>query len=817
MRSLPLRRRNARPALRLAGPWLPAAASLLALGLALAGCAGVQRPPAGYDRRVDPLDGIDPSRLAGRRIVIDPGHGGYFRGALGVRGLTEAEVNLGVSLELAKLLRERGAQVLLTRETDRDFLTPADSSLRSDLAERVRIGNAFQPELFVSVHHNADARGSHDVNEVQVYYQLGDEGPATEAAADIHRFLTRNLGIAPSRLIPGNFAVLRGSEAPALLTESSYITYPPTEMKLAREDSRRLEAEAIYLGIAAFFSRRAPVIEQFGADHPPFTTGGLLPSESVRLIGIIRGSFDQVSLRVDGEPVEPAVIREPGASLVTWAPASPLSPGTHEATLVVRLAGEGSSRRARTEFEIRAEPHSIAAEFPNMPDWDGRPLLAARLRVLSRGGVPVRDSLPVRVRVRGPVTPSDTVVTLRDGVAWAYFAPTARAAAAMRAVAEGDTAVALTASLGAWPGASAGTSPGVSRGAADRTPPSVTGRAAVRKGFSHRLPFFVTGMPEGGPLRDALGTLGPEPAIQWINRDGFTVESGRSGENPNLEVPSPMLHGYRLWAGEPGFPPRFIAIAGRALHGRRIVVDAAGGGDDAAGTSASGGRGAALNLEVARMLSSMLEAAGADVRMTRTSDAAVSELERVRISEAFRAERYVRIGHPASPPRLGHYFSSAAGRRWAERLAGLAVELGLPRPRVGDDAQYPIQQTSATALYAGLGRVDSTSAPFGGYDPARLRTEAYAIYLSLAREWVPDAAWPLDWLEVRDDAGRPRAGAVVRLGGALVLQTDPLGRIRFARTEPGPMLVQVEDSSPASSRVLLESDRGVVLTGPGVP
>ncbi|MEO5616719.1 MAG: N-acetylmuramoyl-L-alanine amidase [Candidatus Eisenbacteria bacterium] len=778
---------------------------------ALAGCAGGPRPRAGYERRVDPLDGADGARLTGRRIVIDPGHGGYFRGAMGVRGLTEAEVNLGVALELAKLLRERGAEVLLTRETNRDFLTPADSSLRSDLNERVRLGNAFRPELFVSIHHNADARGSHDVNEVQVYYQLGDEGPALEAAADIHRFLSRNLGIAPSRLIPGNFAVLRGSEAPALLTESSYITYPPTERKLAGEEARRLEAEAIYLGIAAFFARRAPVIEEFRAWTPGSHTAGdsVFATGFPELRARVRGAFDVIALSVDGKAVTPTR----WGNELAWSPAEPLAAGAHEAILSVRLAGEGSAQRGRVRFDVRAAAESLMIELPGQPFWDGNEPLGVRLRVLSREGVLVRDSLRLRVRHQGNshLAPPDTTVSMRDGVAWAYFRP----------------------------------SGGPSRDRQNREGRSITFRASLEGGgngdqpVEARMEFpydpdgvrirqasFALQMPDLGPLRDALGTREPNPALNWINRDGFVLferhggSTDRRGGESYLGPDIPSLRGYHRWVGRPErpeWPPRFVPIVGGALHGRRIVVDAAGGGDDAAGTSASGGRGAALNLEVARMLSSMLEAAGAEVRMTRTSDAAVSELERVRISEAFRTERYVRIGHPAAAPRLGHYFSSAAGRRWAENLAGFAVGLGLPRPSVGDDAQYPIQQTSATALYAALGRVDQAGAPFGGFDPARLRTEAYAIYLSLAREWAPNAGWPLDYLDVRDTAGRPLAGAVVRFGDALVLQTDPLGRIRFARTEPGSMLVKVENSPPDARRVLVDSDRGVVLTRPGLP
>src|SRR5204862_7823439 len=118
--------------------------AVAALAFALAGCAHApvrpappSRPPAGYDRLRDDLSAADTSGLPGKRIAIDPGHGGFFRGAVGVHGLTEAEVNLGVALDLKRLLTARGATVFLTRESDRDFLSPSDSSLRSDLAERM--------------------------------------------------------------------------------------------------------------------------------------------------------------------------------------------------------------------------------------------------------------------------------------------------------------------------------------------------------------------------------------------------------------------------------------------------------------------------------------------------------------------------------------------------------------------------------------------------------------------------------------------------------------------------------------------------------
>ena len=56
-------------------------------------------------------------------------------------------------------------------------------------------------------------------------------------------------------------------------------------------------------------------------------------------------------------------------------------------------------------------------------------------------------------------------------------------------------------------------------------------------------------------------------------------------------------------------------------------------------------------------------------------------------------------------------------------------------------------------------------------------------------------------------------GAAVTLGGALVLVTDASGRIRFARSEPGPIEVVVDDPRLRARATLPESRPGAVLTG----
>ena len=258
--------------------------------------AAPPRPKPGYDRLVDSLASADPRALRGRRIVLDPGHGGLFRGALGVHGLTEAEVNLGVALRLRELLAAAGAEVLTTRDRDRDFLTPTDSTLRSDLAERVRMANAFQPDLFVSIHHNADAGGRHDVNETQTYYRLGDEGPSLDAAQDVHRALVRNVGIETHKVVAGNYYVLRNSGSPAILTETSYLTDPDVEARPRQPEKLELEAQALYLGLARYFARPLPRILDLAALDVDSGRSDSVLAGRAALRARIDGEFDQVRL-----------------------------------------------------------------------------------------------------------------------------------------------------------------------------------------------------------------------------------------------------------------------------------------------------------------------------------------------------------------------------------------------------------------------------------------------------------------------------------------------------------------------------------------
>jgi N-acetylmuramoyl-L-alanine amidase len=741
------------------------------------------RPAPGYEARVDSLDSVDSSWLRGRRIALDPGHGGYFKGSMGVHGTTEAAVNLAVALELRSLLQAHGAEVFMTRDRDRDYLSPADSALRVDLAERVRLAEAFHPDFFLSIHHNADPGSAHDRNETQTYYKLGDEGPSLDAAQSLHRYLKRNLGIAGQHILPGNYFVLRNVSAPAVLTEASFLTNPDVEARLVLPEKQRLEAEALFLGLAHYFSRPRPDIVSFEALAPETGRADtLFTAQAPDLRARVRGVFDRWELRLDGS----ALSGERADSTLTWRP-RPLAPGRHVATLLARCPGIGAARTQALAFTIARPPERLTPEVLGSARLARGRLVPVKIGLADRFGFASLDSVRIRVRARtAGIAPAETVVTARDGVAWTYLRVSDR------------------------PQSPAARSIEVRLKSATGSPPAQMVSLAARE--PHRVEKewrgFVLGQ-DGQRFRDALGTTGLEPRVRWLNRDGFAwLRADSSGV-----ATWPWLAGYRHVGSDTAGPPRVIAIAGGALHGRRIALDPDGGADDPGTMGPSGTRAALYNLDVARALAAMLMAAGAEVALVRESDSPVSDVERVRVSEAFGADRYLRIGHRAEAPRIGYYFASPIGRRWAQRTRETLVSLGFDELPLGEDAQYPLQQTSCTALYIAAGRVDRAADEDRMNAPGVLRAEAYGLFLSLAREFAPEAKWPIDSLEVRDPSGRPLAGALVTLGDAFVLETDATGRIRFARTEPGALSARV--GSETRREVLLDSTRGAILTGPG--
>ena len=105
-------------------------------------------------------------------IVIDPGHGGRDPGAVRMHNgvqVRESDVVLDISLQLRNLLRQTGMDVRMTRTTD----------VYVSLAQRARVANNANADLFVSVHLNAFTNST--ANGTETFY-IGGHGRAAFSA-----------------------------------------------------------------------------------------------------------------------------------------------------------------------------------------------------------------------------------------------------------------------------------------------------------------------------------------------------------------------------------------------------------------------------------------------------------------------------------------------------------------------------------------------------------------------------------------------------------------------------------------------------------
>lgn len=106
--------------------------------------------------------------LLGKVIYLDAGHGGIDPGAF-YKDIYEEDINLSITLKLKEKLESSGATVLLTRDGDYD-LSNKNASLRkrSDLANRAKLINESNADMYLSIHLNSSTNTSW--KGAQVFY-----------------------------------------------------------------------------------------------------------------------------------------------------------------------------------------------------------------------------------------------------------------------------------------------------------------------------------------------------------------------------------------------------------------------------------------------------------------------------------------------------------------------------------------------------------------------------------------------------------------------------------------------------------------------
>ncbi len=234
----------------------------LALALVIAGCSTPTPQISGKDSRLlkyheqqqKPYQpstpsyepGYEPSSsVKGKRILIDPGHGGKDPGTLGIKmggsyGIQEKEVNLDVAKKVAAKLNQMGARVRLTRTGD-TFI---------ELDNRAAMVNRHNADILVSIH--ADYIGDSSISGPSCYIARNASPQSRTIAQAILREFEKN-GIQTRGLRKADYRVLVRHSKPSTLVEIGYMSNYREAKMLNTASYRSKIAEILAKGIANSF------------------------------------------------------------------------------------------------------------------------------------------------------------------------------------------------------------------------------------------------------------------------------------------------------------------------------------------------------------------------------------------------------------------------------------------------------------------------------------------------------------------------------------------------------------------------------------
>jgi len=260
-----------------------------------------QKPIAGLTKKIRPMTALEreaieeESRMLGRlraqngldyqvkRVVIDPGHGGFDSGAIGPSGLKEKDVTLALGLKLHEKFNAQGKiKSFLTRTGD--YYVP--------LSTRTVIANQHQADLFISIHINANkdrqAQGSETyfcsenassaeaeklaalensvlkydepfksepghINLEEILFKFEQKLYWSESGRFAEKFQERiknNLPLKSRGVYSANFYVLRRAKMPSILLETGFISNSNEEAMLKMPVFREKIVDAISKGLA---------------------------------------------------------------------------------------------------------------------------------------------------------------------------------------------------------------------------------------------------------------------------------------------------------------------------------------------------------------------------------------------------------------------------------------------------------------------------------------------------------------------------------------------------------------------------------------
>lgn len=188
-----------------------------------------------------------------KTIFLDAGHGGPDSGAL-YRNIYEKDINLSIVKKLEKKLKEKGAQVFLTRDGDYDLSVPYTvNRKRSDLSRRSNMINRSNCDLYISIHLNADTSTTY--HGAQVFYdsKIKQNKKISETIqADLKQYLYTTRDAKQKN----DMYLFHRLDKPGVLVEIGYITNPNDRYLLMQKEYQEKVANILTNSIIRYFYKK---------------------------------------------------------------------------------------------------------------------------------------------------------------------------------------------------------------------------------------------------------------------------------------------------------------------------------------------------------------------------------------------------------------------------------------------------------------------------------------------------------------------------------------------------------------------------------
>lgn len=184
--------------------------------------------------------------LSGKKILLDPGHGGKDPGCISYSGKFEKYVNLNVAKKLKEKLVSLGATVYMTRTGD----TYIHNIERGKMADKLGV------DILLSIHHNSLGSSRPDYFGLSTYYNTinySDRRYGYDLAEALYLNAITLNGVYRDGIYDRNYQVLRETNTPAALIEIGFMSNPQEELNVNTDSFQNLMVEKLANGIIDYF------------------------------------------------------------------------------------------------------------------------------------------------------------------------------------------------------------------------------------------------------------------------------------------------------------------------------------------------------------------------------------------------------------------------------------------------------------------------------------------------------------------------------------------------------------------------------------